>query len=211
MYTNHFALNEKPFNLTPDPRFLYLSENHKEALAHLIYAVRERKGFIVLTGDVGTGKTTLLNTLISRIDSTIQRAYIVNPNLDIKEFYQFLSHTFNLSFSGSKTDFLLQFEVFLKSCLKEGNNVLLLIDEAQNLKPALLEEIRLLSNMETPQFKLIQIFLVGQEELHRKLNFDSLRQLRQRISVRYHITPLNYSDTEEYIRHRLKIAGSNSQ
>src|SRR3989339_1913010 len=201
MYTEYFKLKEKPFNLTPSPRFLYLSESHREALALLTYGVMERKGFVLLTGEVGTGKTTILQTLLSTLDKRVQRVHLSNPLLSPAEFIDYLSHAVFKTPSGnkSKTEFLLHFEEYLRKCAQQQSNFLLVIDEAQKLSFDLLEEIRLLSNMETADEKLINIFLVGQPELNQKLSETRCRPLLQRISVRHHISPLDLKETGEYV------------
>ncbi len=210
MYTQYFDLKEKPFNLTPSPRFLYLSESHKEALALLTYGVMERKGFVLLTGEVGTGKTTILHTLLSTLDKRVQCVHLSNPLLSPTEFIDYLSHSVFRTATGkqSKTEFLLGFEEYLRKSAQQQSNFLLVIDEAQKLSFELLEEIRLLSNMETADQKLINIFLVGQPELNQKLGEVRCRPLLQRISVRHHISPLSPKETGEYIFTRLKVAGA---
>ncbi|PKN67053.1 MAG: hypothetical protein CVU57_03645 [Deltaproteobacteria bacterium HGW-Deltaproteobacteria-15] len=210
MYTEYFKLKEKPFNLTPSPRFLYLSESHREALALLTYGVMERKGFVLLTGEVGTGKTTILHTLLSTLDKRVQCVHLSNPLLSPAEFVDYLSHAVFKTPTGkrSKTEFLLQFEEYLRKSAQQQSNFVLVIDEAQKLSFDLLEEIRLLSNMETADEKLINIFLVGQPELNQKLSETRCRPLLQRISVRHHISPLDLKETGEYVATRLKVAGA---
>lgn len=210
MYTEHFGLKEKPFNLTPSPRFLYLSESHKEALALLTYGVTERKGFVLLTGEVGTGKTTILNTLLGTLDKRVQCVHLSNPLLSPADFIDYLSHAVfkDQARVKSKTEFLLRFEAYLRKSLQQQSNFLLVIDEAQKLSFELLEEIRLLSNMETADDKLINIFLVGQPELNQKLSETQCRPLLQRISIRHHISPMTPKETGEYIVTRLKVAGA---
>jgi type II secretory pathway predicted ATPase ExeA len=210
MYLDFYGLKEKPFNLTPSPRFVYLSEGHKEALALLTYGVRERKGFILLTGEVGTGKTTMIHTLISNLDKSVEYVYLVNPILSPEEFIDYLAFS---SFKKrvhfkSKADFLLEFENFLKTCLQDKKIFILIIDEAHKLSYELLEEIRLLSNMEFAEEKLINIFLVGQPELNDNLNSPKGRATLQRISIRYDIPPLGLKETGEYLETRLMVAGS---
>jgi len=209
MYTDFYNLNEKPFNLTPSPRYLYLGEIHKEALALLTYGVVERKGFILLTGEVGTGKTTMVQALLSNVDQDVHYVYLSNPVLSVSEFMDYLAFSAfkrKVHFK-SKADFLVEFEAFLKECLQHQENFILLIDEAHKLSFELLEEVRLLSNMETADEKLINIFLVGQPELNEKLSEPECRALLQRISVRYHIKPLSLKETREYIKNRLVTAG----
>jgi len=210
VYRNFYNLNEKPFDLTPSPRFLYLGESHKEALALLTYGVVERKGFILLTGEVGTGKTTMVHALLSNLDDSVQYISISNPLLSPEDFIDYLSFSAfkNRAHFKSKTAFLFEFEEFLKKCLNQQKNVILIIDEAHRLSFDLLEEIRLLSNMELADQKLINIFLIGQPELNEKLSDPRCRALLQRISSRYHIPPLDLRDVGAYIANRLKIAGA---
>ena len=209
MYQDFYRLKEKPFEVTPDPRFLYLSETHQEALARLIYGVNERKGFLLLTGDVGTGKTTLLRALNRRLDSSTRRISITNPRLSVNDLYRelYLALGFR-GFYGSKVKFLMDLQGVLKQIVVTGQNVLLIIDEAQSLPSRLLEEIRLLTNLETPTQKLLNVFLVGQPELRQKLNGFGMRALSQRISIQYDIKPLNEKDTLAYVRSRLLVAGA---
>ena len=210
MYTDFYNLKEKPFDLSPSPRFLYLGEVHKEALALLTYGVTERKGFILLTGEVGTGKSTMIQALLAGLEDDVQYVYISNPLFSPQDFMNYLaSKAFNTRLNiKSKAEFLITFEDFLKERLRDQKNFALIIDEAQKLSFELLEEIRLLSNMETADKKLISILLVGQPELNEKLSKPMCRPLLQRISVRYHIRPLDLEDSQEYITTRLKIAGS---
>ncbi|SPD74973.1 hypothetical protein PITCH_A400008 [uncultured Desulfobacterium sp.] len=209
MYTDFYNLREKPFELNPSSRFLYLGEVHKEALALLAYGVSERKGFTLLTGEVGTGKTTMVHALISRLDENCQYVYLSNPVLSIREFFSYLSAAVfkqKIRFR-TKADFLIEFEAFLRECQQHQKNFILIIDEAHKLSFELLEEIRLLSNMETADEKLINIFLAGQPELNEKLNSPECRALLQRINTRYHISPLDLRSTQEYITTRLRMAG----
>lgn len=210
MYTDFFGLKEKPFNLTPSPRFVYLSEGHKEAMALLTYGVTERKGFILLTGEVGTGKTTMIHNLINRLDASVEYVYLVNPLLSPQEFIDYLAFS---SFKKrihfrSKSDFLLEFEDFLRTCFQHQKIFILIIDEAHKLSFELLEEIRVLSNMEFAEEKLINIFLVGQPELNDNLKSPKGRATLQRIGIRYNIPPLSSKETGEYIETRLMVAGS---
>jgi len=209
MYRKFYGLREKPFEITPDPRFLYLSENHKEALAYLTYAVRERKGFTVITGEVGTGKTTLVQTLLSRLDGNTRTAYLFNPKLGSTDFLHYICE--DLGIKGqkrSKGQYLASLHNFLMSCYARNENVVLIIDEAHTLDPKLLEEVRLLTNLETPKSKLLQVVLMGQPELNEILNCPQFRQLKQRISLRYHMQPLNKEETREYIKKRMRMAGT---
>jgi type II secretory pathway predicted ATPase ExeA len=209
VYTDFYNLKEKPFNLTPSPRFLYRGETHKEALALLTYGVMEQKGFALLTGEVGTGKTTIVQALLNGLDSSIKYVYLSNPVLSAKEFLLYVAWRLGLRAQfKSKGHFLLQFEHFLKKFFQYQRNALLVIDEAQKLSFELLEEIRLLSNIETADKKLINIFLVGQPELNEKLSQPTCKPLLQRISIRYHIKPLDLEGTQEYIATRFKVAGA---
>jgi len=211
MYTDFFGLSEKPFSVAPDPRFLYLTPAHREALASLIYGIREKMGIVCLIGEVGTGKTTLLYKLMGDLDENIRAAYIFNLRITFKELLMAISSQLGLP-CERKSAFLLLEELrrFLTRQMLDGKIIALIIDEAQNLTPSLLEHIRLLSNMETPREKLLQILLVGQPELGQKLRGNKLRQLRQRITSLRFISPLEEEDTRSYILHRLKIAGANS-
>ena len=209
MYTEFYNLKEKPFELTPSPRYLFLGEIHKEALAFLTYGVVERKGFILLTGEVGTGKTTMVQALLASLDRNVQCVYISNPLLSSQDFFDYLAFSAfkkKVRFK-SKADFLVEFEEFLKRSLRDQKTFLLIIDEAQRLSFELMEEIRLLSNMETADEKLINVFLVGQPELNEKLAEPRARALLQRISVRHHIEPLDLDQTKEYVVARMKTAG----
>lgn len=209
MYEQFYGLHEKPFNVTPDPRFLYLSKHHQEALAHLMYGITERKGFIVITGEVGTGKTTLLRSLLDRLDTRVKTALIFNPSLSLEDFFLLVSDEFELEPEGrSKGQFLLALNQFLLDCSSHGEIAVLIIDEAQNLSPELMEEIRMLLNLETASEKLLQIVLSGQPELLEKLNLPELRQLKQRISLRYDVHPLTKPEAAEYIHERLRKAGA---
>ncbi len=210
MYTQYFGLKEKPFEITADPRFLYLSESHKEALAHLVYAVQEKKGFVVITGEVGTGKTTLVQTLLGRMNGSTRTAFLFNPKLDTNsEFLHSICEDLEIKVEkGSKGDYLLHLNNFLMDCYTKQVNVVLIVDEAQTLSPQLLEEVRLLTNLETPESKLLQVVLVGQPELDATLDLPQFRPLKQRISVRYRLQPLDPREMKEYIRRRLRVAGA---
>jgi general secretion pathway protein A len=209
MYESFFGFKEKPFNTTPDPRFLYLSNKHKEALAQLIYAIKERKGFVVLSGDVGTGKTTVIRALLEQLDPISQVAYIFSTNLTVMDLLRVVCQDFGLHVYGdSKIDYVTRLLDFLLRSYQEGKTSTLIIDEAQNLDVSLFEEIRMLTNLETSNQKLLQVFLVGQPELNDHLDRDELWQLKQRISTRYHLFPLDRPETEEYIRTRMAIAGA---
>ena len=209
MYRQFFGLKEKPFNITSDPNFLYLSRVHKEAFAHLIYGIKERKGFLEITGEIGAGKTTLCRALLNHLDINTKSAFIFNSTLPEMQLFQAILEDFGVCVGKkTKASMLRQFNNFLLEELSKNNNVVLIIDEAQNLKTSVLEELRILSNLETEKEKLFQMILVGQPELREKLNAPNLKQLRQRIGVRFHITPLPNDEIGEYIYHRLKVAGS---
>jgi len=208
-YLDLFGLHEKPFELAPDPRFLYLGEPHQEALARLQYAVATQKGFLLLTGDVGTGKTLLLNVLKEKLNGSFTPISLKNPRLSTADLYYTLYH--GLGFAAryrSKAMFLTDLHEQLVRRAAGGKNALLIIDEAQAMSIDLLEEIRLLSNLEVPQQKLLTIFLVGQPELRDTLSSPELRALSQRINIQYHIRPLDKKNTVGYVRARLKIAGA---
>lgn len=210
MYTNFFNLKEKPFDLTPSTRFLYMGEGHREALALLTYGVVDRKGFILLTGEVGTGKTTMIQAFLSNLGKNTHYVLLSNPLLSVKDFLYYLAISVfkNKSSIRSKAEFLVAFEEYLRECLQHQRNFLLIIDEAHKLSFELLEEVRLLSNIETANQKLVNIFLVGQPELNEKLSDPVCRPLVQRISIRYHIEPLGLEAVREYIETRLKLAGA---
>ena len=212
MYLSHYNLDQKPFEITTDPAFIWLGEKHTEALATLEYGIQENKGFLLLTGDVGTGKTLLINSLLKRIGDEVVTAKVSDPGLDNLDFYNFLSQEFliNKNFN-SKGGFLLHLKHFLHEAHQQNKKVLLIIDEAQNLKDELLEEIRLLSNIELDDAKLINIFFVGQNEIKNILSKEKNRAVRQRISIRYHINPLFEFETHDYIFHRLDVAGSENK
>jgi general secretion pathway protein A len=209
MYNAFFGFDVEPFRVNPDPRFLYFSESHREALSTLLYAVHQRKGFIVLTGEVGTGKTTILNALLQKLDPGVQCAYLFNTYLTMDDFLIYLFEELDLerTIPFRKSEMLHRLNHYLINRLREGKQTLLMIDEAQNLSLDLMEEVRMLSNLETPQSKLLQIMLVGQPELDRKLRRPEIRQLAQRVELRHTIEPLNVDETLEYVRERLLIAG----
>lgn len=213
MYLEYYGLKEKPFTLTPNPKFIFLSKNHKEVFAHLLYGVQNQAGFVVVTGEVGTGKTTVLRTLLGQLQVDRYRlAFIFNPFVSTLDLLRNINREFGIvcetdnysELHATLNEFLLQQRI-------EGRTVVLVIDEAQNLEPAVLEQIRLLSNLETETDKLIQIVLVGQPELNGVLSREDLRQLNQRITVRYHLQPMDFSDACDYISHRLRVAGGTQQ
>ena len=209
MYLDLHGFREKPFNLTPDPRFVFLSKNHREAFAHLLYGINDRAGFIALTGEVGSGKTTVLRALLSQLDADHHRtALIFNPCLSAPELLQNIKREFGISTNTSNSSSLLDaFNLFLLQQNAEGRTVVLAIDEAQDLEAPVLEQIRLISNLETDTEKLIQIVLSGQPEFIQILERNEMRQLSQRITVRYHLQPMDFQDTVNYINHRLVAAG----
>jgi general secretion pathway protein A len=207
MYTAFYGLREKPFALSPDPRFLFLAESHREALAHILYGIDQGEGFIAITGEVGTGKTTLCRSLLDRLGSECAVAFLFNPSRSATELLQTIASEFGLDPGGSSRGELGErLNRFLLEKKRDGRRVLLIVDEAQNLSSGTLEQIRLLSNLETASEKLIQILLLGQPELDAKLDSTGLRQLRQRISVRWSLTPMSPRETGEYVKHRIRIA-----
>lgn len=212
MYTEFYNLSEKPFELAPSSKVLYLGDVHKEALALLTYGVTERKGFILLTGEVGTGKTTMVHALLDNLDETVQYVHLSNPLISPKDFLKYLAYSILKKRFQFKTkgDLLIWFEKYLKERQQKRINFVLIIDEAQKLSFDLLEEIRLLSNMEVGDEKLLNIFLVGQPEFNTILNETRCRPLRQRIGISYHIRPLDEKSTGEYIQKRLEFAGVKS-
>ncbi len=208
MYTEFYGLIERPFELTPDQRYLYLSAHHREALAHLTYGVEERKGFVQLTGEVGTGKTTMLDALVVGLDASTKVARLAHTTIDETDLLRVLARGFGVELQGvSKSDMLAEIGERLGAWAKEGRNTVFIVDEAQNLSLTVLEEVRLLSNLRANGRSSLQIVLAGQPELRDKLERRELRQLRQRIGIRYHLTPLSRDETGEYIEHRLTVAG----
>ena len=211
MYLDFYGFTKKPFELTPDPQFLYLGAKHKEALALLEYGVLERKGFILLTGEVGTGKTTMVHALLKHLDGTTRTVHLSNSALSPEDFFYYVASSLKLkTTTGGKGEFLIKFKKFLNECLAARTNIVLIVDEAQDLSFDLLEEIRLLSNMETSNAKLLNIILVGQPELNKLLSSPRCRPLLQRISIRYHLTPLNPAETKAYIQKRILVSGGPS-
>lgn len=211
MYCQFYSLKERPFNVTADPSFFFLSKKHKEALSHILYGVSQRKGIIVITGEIGTGKTTLCRFFLSQLDKNVKTAFILNPHFSDIQLLEAITRDFGINTKNkTRLSFIWELNRFLLNESSIGNNVALIIDEAQNLKPQQLEQIRLLSNLETEKDKLIQIILVGQPELGRKLGLYELRQLQQRVTVKYHINPLEKDDVGNYINHRLNVAGFSS-
>jgi general secretion pathway protein A len=203
MYRDHFGLQLKPFSITPDPKFLYMSPGHKEALSHLLYGIKEGSGFVVITGEVGTGKTTILNAFLLRLPPRVPKVVIKNPHLKPENLYYLLGEAIGMPEEKRTQDCIHEFEERLKAI----GGAVLIVDEAQGLSMEMLEEIRLLSNLETAHEKLVQIMLLGQQELNEKLNSPQLRQLKQRIGVKYHIPPLDSNEAKDYIDHRIRVAG----
>lgn len=211
MYKRFFGLKENPFNVNPDPRFLFQTREIQEALACLAYGIQRRKGFILLSGEVGTGKTTLLNKLLEQLrGERVTTAFIFNPRLSVDQFLHFMMADFGISCEfHMKSQVLLQLNQWLLERYRSGETAALIVDEAQDLSPEVLEEIRLLTNLETSTEKLLQIVLSGQPELESLISQPALRQLRQRITLRCKMTPLTLEETRGYISERLRIAGAN--
>jgi len=212
MYLAFFGIAEKPFAITPDPRYLYLSARHADALAHLVYGIREAGGFIQLTGEVGTGKTTTIRSLLARAPKNAEIALILNPRLSAGEFLLALCEELGLGTdegaAGNTKELVDLLNRYLLRAHAQGRRVVLIVAEAQNLDPEVLEYIRLLTNLETETQKLLQIILIGQPELRKLLAREDLRQLAQRITGRYHLDPLSRQETAAYVRHRMRVAGA---
>ncbi|MDI6809255.1 MAG: AAA family ATPase [Candidatus Eisenbacteria bacterium] len=208
MYESFYGLREKPFNLTPDPRFLFLSPAHRDAIAYVTYGLREKRGFLALTGQVGVGKTTVVRKVFQEMGPTVDRAFVLNTKLTFKQMLGLVLDEFGMGMKGkSKAELLIEFNNFLVSQLRAGRNTVIVIDEAHNLSPAALEELRMLSNLETDTEKLVQILLVGQNELVDILDRLELRQLRQRIPGVFNIGPLSAGEVKGYVEFRLDVAG----
>jgi general secretion pathway protein A len=215
MYTSFFGLQEKPFAITPDPRYLYLSERHAEALAHLLYGINEAGGFIQLTGEVGTGKTTIIRSLLEQLPTHAEVALILNPRVTPAEFLLTICEELHLRVPdgghGSTKTLMDLLGHYLLETHARGHRVVLIVDEAQNLSPQTLEQVRLLTNLETATTKLLQIILIGQPELRVLLDQPDLRQLAQRITGRYHLGPLSIAETAGYVKHRMRVAGATAE
>ena len=213
MYKKFFGLRENPFSVNPDPRYLFLTQHTQEALACLTYGIQRRRGFVLLTGEVGTGKTTLLNKLLSWLQrQRVTTSFVFNPGLDPSQFFDYMLADFGLNCeSRLKGQMLLRLNKWLLERYRVGGTAVLIVDEAQNLSGQVLEEIRLLTNLETSKEKLLQIVLSGQPELETKLNRPELRQLRQRITLRCKTQPLTLEETRQYVTTRLRIAGADGR
>jgi len=210
VYLEFYGLKLAPFDITPNPRFLFHSTKHREAFNHLLYGIRERKGFVQLTGEVGAGKTTLCRALLEQLDSHFSTALILNPVLNADELMRAIATEYGLNVKGlDRMETIAAISDYLLKQTLAGKETVLIVDEAQNLTEDLLEQVRLISNIETDDRKLLQIVLMGQPELRDRLNSFKLRQLRQRITVRYHLKPLTRNEVGQYIHHRLALAGSN--
>ena len=213
MYFEYFGLSENPFTIAPNPKYLFMSTRHQEALAHLLYGVKEGGGFVQLTGEVGTGKTTLTRALLEQLPDNVDVALILNPKLTAQEFVAAICDELHVSYETGHDSVKVLVDAlndFLLTSHANGRRVVLIVDEAQNFQPDVLEQIRLLTNLETTQQKLLQIILVGQPELRDLLARRELRQLAQRITARYHLVPMSYEEMQGYIKHRLKVAGCNA-
>ena len=208
MYLRFYQLRESPFSITPDPRYLYFTPSHRAAFEHLVYGIASRRGFIELTGEVGCGKTTICRAVLAKLGDQVRSALILNPCLSGSQLLRAIVTDFGLTAPRDRLGQLASLNAFLLKQAASGGNVVLIIDEAQDLSTRTMEEVRLLSNLETAQHKLIQIVLAGQPELKQRLESPELRQLRQRITVRTHIPPLAVSDVAGYIDHRLRTAGA---
>lgn len=209
MYLEYYRLTEPPFDITPNPRFLFYSAKHREAFNHLLYGIRERKGFVQLTGEVGAGKTTLCRAMLSQLGKNFETALILNPVLNVEQLVKAIAMEFGLDVKGQdRLETVAALNEFLLGLADRQKDAVLIIDEAQDMTPELLEQVRLLSNLETYDRKLLQIVLMGQPELRDRLNAHELRQLRQRITVRYHLPALSRDEVGQYIQHRLHISGA---
>jgi len=214
MYQSYFGLTEAPFSIAPDPRYLYMSQRHQEALAHLLYGVHGRGGFVLLTGEVGAGKTTICRCLLEQIPESCDVAYIFNPKLTVGELLSTICVEFGIAYPSGNASvkvFVDCINTYLLDAHARGRHTVLIIDEAQNLSAEVLEQMRLLTNLETNERKLLQIILIGQPELALMLERPELRQLSQRVVARYHLGPLSKPEVAAYVRHRLEISGARRQ
>lgn len=210
VYLEFYGLSQPPFDITPNPGFLFYSVKHREALNHLLFGIRERKGFVQLTGEVGAGKTTLCRALLEALEDRFSTALILNPVMSANELMKAIAMEFGLAVGGhDRLETVSMINTFLLEQVEHGRDSVLIIDEAQDLTDDLLEQVRLLSNLETDNRKLLQIVLMGQPELRDRLNNPKLRQLRQRITVRYHLPALTASEVSQYVHHRIHVAGGN--
>lgn len=210
VYLDYYSLKEPPFSITPNPRFLFFSNKHREAYNHLVYGIKERKGFVQLTGEVGAGKTTLCRALLEELGGEFSTALILNPALKPEQLVKNIAMEFGLNVKGlDHMEIIAQINHFLLHEMEQGRDSVLIIDDAQTLSNEALEQVRLLSNLETDDRKLLQIVLMGQPELRDRLNHPGLRQLRQRITVRYHLRPLRRQEVGQYVQHRISVSGGN--
>ncbi len=211
MYSYFFGFSEKPFNVTPDPKFLFLTESHQEALSSMVYGIKERRGFISISGEVGTGKTTLIHHLLDNLDRKVKAVFLYQTRISFEQLLKEILLELELPVAaGDKTSLIRQLNDYLIQMLARDENLAMIIDEAQNLSQEVMEELRLLSNLETSRSKLLQIVFVGQPELEAKLNSVDLRQLKQRIGIRRQIRPLTKEESGKYIEHRLSLVGSST-
>ncbi len=214
MYKDYFGFKEDPFSIAPDPQFLYMSDRHREALAHLIYGMKADSGFVLLTGEVGTGKTTVCRCLLGQVPENSEIAFILNPKLSVIELLATICDELGIVYpqdNASVKIFIDQINTYLLNAHSQGKQIVLIIDEAQNLSVDVLEQIRLLTNLETDKRKLLQVIMLGQPELNSMLERQELRQLAQRVTARYHLEPLSKNEIEGYLIHRLAVAGVERQ
>ena len=210
MYKEYFGLKEPPFSIAPDPNYLYMSDNHREALAHLLYGINSDNGFVLLTGDVGTGKTTVCRCLLQQLPENSNIAFILNPKVTVDELLATICDELGIGYpkgNSSNKVFIDNINAYLIDANTKGRRTVVIVEEAQNLSPEVLEQIRLLTNLETNQRKLLQIIMLGQPELNLLLSRPELRQLKQRITARYHLGPLTKQELAAYVLHRLSVAG----